>query len=65
MAIYLDYNATAPIRREVVEAMVHVWENVPGNPASQHQFGRAARKRLEEARDHILALLGAEPRAIA
>jgi cysteine desulfurase len=61
MAIYLDYNATAPIRREVVEAMVHVWKNFPGNPASQHQFGRAARKRLEEARDHILDLLGAKP----
>lgn len=59
MAIYLDYNATAPIRPEVLRAMEEVWRTLPGNPASQHQFGRAARGRMEQARERILSLLGA------
>ncbi|MCS7304625.1 MAG: cysteine desulfurase [Thermoguttaceae bacterium] len=59
-AIYLDHNATTPIRPEVVEAMREVWLRVGGNPASQHQFGREARRLLEEAREKIAHLLGAE-----
>jgi cysteine desulfurase len=59
-SIYLDHNATTPSRPEVVEAMRRVWLEVGGNPASQHQFGRQARRVLEDAREKIAALLGAE-----
>ncbi|HPP54139.1 MAG TPA: aminotransferase class V-fold PLP-dependent enzyme, partial [Thermoguttaceae bacterium] len=58
--IYLDHNATTPIRPEVVEAMRQVWFRVFGNPASQHQFGREARRLLEDTREKMAALLGAQ-----
>lgn len=58
MPIYLDYNATSPVRPEVISAMQEVWRTLPGNPASQHQFGRASKKRLEEARERVISLLG-------
>ena len=59
-AIYLDHNATTPILPEVVEAMRACWSEPFLNPSSQHDFGRAARRALEDARDRIAELLGAE-----
>jgi cysteine desulfurase len=59
--IYLDHNATTPIFPEVVEAMRACWSEPYFNPASQHEFGRAARRVLEDARDRIAELLGAGP----
>jgi cysteine desulfurase len=59
--IYLDHNATTPIFPEVVEAMRACWNEPYLNPASQHEFGRRARRVLEEARDRIGELLGALP----
>jgi len=59
-AIYLDHNATTPIDPRVVEAMRRAWERWPGNPASQHDAGRKARRMLEEAREGIASLLGAK-----
>ncbi len=47
--IYLDYNATAPIRPKVIETMVEAMQ-LPANPSSVHAMGRAARKQLEQAR---------------
>ncbi|MDZ4781792.1 MAG: cysteine desulfurase family protein [Planctomycetia bacterium] len=57
--IYLDHNATTPLDRQVAEAMRAC--DVEGylNPASQHQFGQRARRRLELARESIARLLGA------
>ena len=57
--IYLDYNATTPIFPEVLEAMRACWSEPYMNPASQHGFGRRARQVLEDARDRIAELLGA------
>lgn len=57
-AIYLDNNSTTPILPEVAEAMVRAWQDLAGNPASQHSFGRKARRVLEEAREGIVSLLG-------
>jgi cysteine desulfurase len=57
--IYLDYNATTPIFPEVVEAMHACWSEPYLNPASQHEFGRRARLKLEDARERIAELLGA------
>jgi cysteine desulfurase len=59
-AIYLDHNATAPILPEVVEAVREAMLRYPGNPASQHEAGRQARRALENARTRIGDLLGAK-----
>jgi cysteine desulfurase len=56
--IYLDHNATTPILPEVAEVIRACWAE-PGNPASQHEFGRQARRSLEGARSVIGTLLGA------
>lgn len=57
--IYLDWNATTPLRPEVRAAMVAAME-VTGNPSSVHAEGRAARALVEKARAQIAAALGAE-----
>jgi cysteine desulfurase len=59
-AVYLDYNATAPLRREALEAMVDTLQAV-GNPSSVHAYGRRARERVEQARDAVASLVGARP----
>lgn len=55
--IYLDYNATAPLRPAAREAMVRAWD-VSGNPSSVHATGRAARAIVEQARSEVAALIG-------
>ena len=57
--IYLDHNATAPILPEVAEAVRDAALRYPGNPASQHEPGRQARRALEAARQRIGEILGA------
>jgi cysteine desulfurase len=61
--IYLDWNATAPVRPEaaaaVVAALVHC-----GNASSVHRSGRAARQMVERAREAVAALIGASPEGI-
>lgn len=56
--IYLDYNATAPLRPEARQAMLTVMDEV-GNPSSIHAPGRAARFKVEEAREIIAHACGA------
>ncbi|MBV8166628.1 MAG: cysteine desulfurase [Alphaproteobacteria bacterium] len=58
--VYLDYNATAPIKPAVVAAMAEVLGRV-GNPSSVHAFGRAARRAVEGAREQVATLVGAAP----
>jgi len=60
---YLDWNATAPLRREVRAAAVAALDEV-GNPSSVHREGRAARRLIEIARQEVAALVGAEPRNV-
>ncbi len=62
-AAYLDYNAGAPARPEVVAAMAAMLAEA-GNPSSVHAFGRRARARLENARAHVAALVGADPAGV-
>lgn len=59
--IYLDHNATTPMRPEVLEAMLPHLSGGCGNPSSVHRLGQEARKALEDAREEIAALLGAKP----
>jgi cysteine desulfurase len=58
-AIYLDHNATAPILPEVADAVREAALRYHGNPASQHDAGRQARRALEQARARIAEILGA------
>lgn len=59
--IYLDYNATTPIAREVAEAMLpYLYEHF-GNPSSSHPYGLAARQAVEKARAQVASLLGCQP----
>ncbi len=57
---YLDYNATAPLRPEVLEAMGDALR-LYGNPSSVHEEGRAARAAIEAARMKVAKLVGAAP----
>lgn len=59
-AIYLDNNATTPLAPEAAEAMARTARDCWGNPSSQHAFGRRARQVLEDAREAIGGLLGAQ-----
>jgi len=56
--IYLDHNATTPVLPEVVEAMLPYLREHYGNPSSAHAYGRHAREAIEDAREHVAALLG-------
>ncbi len=61
--IYLDWNATAPLRPEAKQAMAAAWE-LSGNPSSVHAEGRQARGLVEEARATIARAVGAPPRNV-
>lgn len=58
--VYLDHNATSPLRPEAVEAVRTTLE-IAGNPSSVHADGRAARRIVEEARRGVATLVGAAP----
>ncbi|MFQ5939847.1 MAG: cysteine desulfurase family protein [Alphaproteobacteria bacterium] len=62
-AVYLDYNATVPMKPAVIAAVVEAMECL-GNASSVHRFGRLARRAVEEARERVAALVGARPEQI-
>jgi len=61
---YLDFAATTPMRPEAIEAMEPYLSGLFGNPSGGHSVARAAKTALEEAREEIAAILGAEPREV-
>jgi cysteine desulfurase len=63
--IYMDYSATCPCDERVVDAMVPWLRNHFGNPASRsHAWGWEAEAAVEKAREHVAALIHADPREI-
>lgn len=62
--IYLDHAATTPVRPEVLEAMLPYFTLSGYNPSSLHAEGRRARAALDEARDRVAGLLGAQRKEI-
>ncbi|MHA7839918.1 MAG: cysteine desulfurase family protein [bacterium] len=62
--IYLDHNATTPLRPDVAEAMAGALREELGNPSSVHAEGAAARARVEMARSRIAAFLQAPEASI-
>ena len=55
--VYLDWNATTPLRPEARQAMAAAWE-IAGNPSSVHAEGRRARRLVEDARAAVAAAVG-------
>jgi cysteine desulfurase len=63
-SIYLDYNATTPIARQVAEAMApYLYEHF-GNPSSSHPFGAETKRAVEAARVQVADLLGCQPNEV-
>jgi cysteine desulfurase len=58
--IYLDYNATTPVDPAVVEAMLPYLRSDFGNPSSTHSLGKTAHNAVEQARQQVAQLLGAQ-----
>ena len=61
--VYLDWNATTPLRPEARQAMAAAWD-LCGNPSSVHAEGRHARRLVEEARAAVANAVGALPRNV-
>lgn len=61
MEVYADYAATTPVKPEVIEAMMDIYQSHYGNPSSIHSVGRDARRYLDESRRNVAQLLGAKP----
>lgn len=59
--VYLDHNATTPLDRSVREAMLPWFGDRFGNASSRHEYGRAARKAVDEARAQVAAAVNAHP----
>jgi len=59
--VYLDYNATTPMHREVIECMKPYLGGFFGNPSSSHWFGAETRKAVQKARSQVASALGCDP----
>ncbi len=64
LPIYFDHNATTPLLPQVVDAMLPFLREHFGNPSSSHRYGRRARDAVENARDQVASLMGANPEEI-
>ncbi|WP_076860065.1 cysteine desulfurase family protein [Bradyrhizobium mercantei] len=61
--VYLDWNATTPLRQEAKAAMAAAWE-LSGNPSSVHSEGRRARRLVEDARNAVAKAVGGRPQDV-
>lgn len=59
--IYLDYNATTPVDKEVADAMRPYLDSIFGNPSSNHPQGYESRMAVEKAREQVARLINASP----
>jgi len=59
--VYLDHNATTPVSPDVLEAMLPFFAQQHGNASSRHEYGRAARRAIDEARQRVASAVGAHP----
>ena len=62
--IYMDYSATTPVKKEVVEEMMPYLTDYFGNASSFHSFGREAKEALDKARSQVASLINANPNEI-
>jgi cysteine desulfurase len=61
--VYLDWNATTPLRPEARQAMAAAWD-MAGNPSSVHAEGRQARRLVEDARTAVATAISARPQDV-
>lgn len=61
--IYLDYNGSAPLDPRVAEVMRQALTEGLGNASAVHRFGRRQTAAVDEARDHVAAMVGGRPEA--
>ena len=64
MRVYADNAATTRVSKTALEAMLPYYTEIYGNPSSLHSVGQEAKEALENARDHIAAVLGCQAREI-
>ena len=62
--VYVDNNATTRVAPEVLETMIPYFSEFYGNPSSMHFFGGQVQKQVNEAREKVADLLGADPMEI-
>ena len=62
--IYLDNNATTEVAPEVLEAMLPYFHDLYGNPSSMHSFGGQVARAIQEARERVAVLIGADPEEV-
>jgi cysteine desulfurase len=63
-AVYLDNNATTRIAPEVLNEMLPYFSELYGNPSSMHTFGGQLYRKIEEARESVASLIGAQAEEI-
>ena len=64
MSIYADHAATTAMSEAAIDAMTRCMREEYGNPSSLYRIGQQAKETLENAREEIAAVIGAEPREI-
>jgi cysteine desulfurase len=62
--IYLDYAATTPVDKRVLDLMLPYFREVYGNPSSVHRFGQKAEAAVDEAREKVASVLHCRPEEI-
>lgn len=62
--VYLDHSATTAVDESVLAAMLPFFRGSFGNPNSLHAWGREVRKAVDEAREKVAALIGAQPQEV-
>ncbi|RKD34620.1 cysteine desulfurase NifS [Thermohalobacter berrensis] len=62
--VYMDYAATTPVKKEVLDSMIPYYTEKYGNPSSVYSLGRESRKTIDESREKIANILGANPKEI-
>lgn len=62
--VYLDYSATTPVKKEVLDEMLPYFTEKFGNPSSIYGLGLSAKSDLNQARSKVAKLIGAEDREI-
>ena len=62
--IYADNAATTKMSEAAIEKMVSLMNDTYGNPSSLYRFGQKAKEALEEARETVASVIGADPKEI-
>ena len=58
---YFDHNATTPLDERVLQSMLPFFRETYGNASSRHEYGRSARKAVDDAREQVADMVDAHP----